>query len=67
MDEKVKDLIGIDARFTSRYIAKCVGISVGATHTILRHDLRMRWIYNICHMLRFGLEYPSRGDPPIGR
>ena len=34
--EKVKDLIATDARFTTRYIAKCVGISVGAAHTILR-------------------------------
>jgi hypothetical protein len=37
--EKVEDLIATDARF--RYIAKCVGISVGAAHTILRFDLKM--------------------------
>ena len=42
--EKVKDLIATDARFTTRYIAKCVGISVGAAHTILRRDLKMRRI-----------------------
>jgi hypothetical protein len=28
MVEKVKDLISTDARCTSRYIAKCVGISL---------------------------------------
>jgi hypothetical protein len=51
MVEKVKDLIATNARFTTtcRYIAKCVGISVGASHTILRRDLKMsrisaRWI-----------------------
>jgi hypothetical protein len=44
MVEKVKDLIATDARFTTRYIAKCVGNSVGAAHTILRHGLRMRLI-----------------------
>jgi hypothetical protein len=36
MVEKVKKLIGTDARFRPRYKAKCVGISVGAAHTILR-------------------------------
>jgi hypothetical protein len=40
--EKLKDLIATDARFTTRYIVKCVGISVGAAHKILRHDLKMR-------------------------
>jgi hypothetical protein len=38
----VKDLIATDDRFTTRYIAKCVGISVGDTCTILRRDLKMR-------------------------
>jgi hypothetical protein len=36
--EKVKDLIANDARFTTRYVAKCVCISVGAAHKILRRD-----------------------------
>lgn len=34
--EKVKDSIGTDTRFTTRHIDKCVGISVGASHTIFR-------------------------------
>ena len=42
--EKVKNLVATDARFTTRHIAKCIGISVGAAHTILRHDLKMRRI-----------------------
>ena len=42
--EKVTTLVATDARFTTRPIAKCVGISVGAAHTILRRDLRMRRI-----------------------
>ena len=42
--EKVKNLVATDARLTTRHIAKCVGISVGAVHTILRHDLKMRRI-----------------------
>jgi ribosomal protein S25 len=41
MVEKLKDLIATDARFTTRYIAKCVGISVGAARTILRSYLKM--------------------------
>ena len=41
---KVMDLVATDARFTTRHIAKCVGISVGAAHTILRRDLKMRSI-----------------------
>ena len=32
--EKVTNLVATDARFTTRHIAKCVGISVGADHTI---------------------------------
>ena len=46
MVEKVKNLVATDARFTTRHIAKCVGtsISVGAAHTILRRDLKMRRI-----------------------
>jgi hypothetical protein len=39
MVEKLKDLIATDAKFTTKYIAKCIGISVGAAHTILRRDL----------------------------
>ena len=42
--EKVKKLVATDARFTTRHIAKCVGISVGAANTILRRDLKMRRI-----------------------
>ena len=42
--EKVKNMVATDARFTLRHIAKCVGISVGAAHTILRRDLKMRRI-----------------------
>ena len=50
--EKVMNLVAIDARFTTRHIAKCVGISVGAAHTILRRDLKMRkisarWIHHL--------------------
>jgi hypothetical protein len=37
---KGKDFIAIDTRFTTRYIVKCVGISTGAAHTILRGDLK---------------------------
>ena len=47
--EKVTNLVATEARFTTMHIAKCVGISVGAAHTILRRDLKMkrisaRWI-----------------------
>ena len=42
--EKVTNLVATDARFSTKHIAKCVGISVGAAHTILRHDLKMRRI-----------------------
>ena len=42
--EKVTNSVATDARFTTRYIAKCVGISVGAAHTILRRGLKMRRI-----------------------
>ena len=42
--EKVTSLVATDTRFTTRHIAKCVGISVGAAHTILRGDLKMRRI-----------------------
>ena len=45
--EKVTNLVATDARFTTRHIAKCVGISVGAAHTILRRDLKMK---RICQM-----------------
>jgi hypothetical protein len=40
MVEKVKDFIVTDARFTIRYLAKCVGIAVGDAHKILRRDLK---------------------------
>ena len=42
--EKVTNFIATDARFTTRHLAKCTGISVGASHTILRRDLKMRRI-----------------------
>ena len=42
--EKVTNSVAADARFTTRHIAKCVGISVGAADTILRRDLKMRRI-----------------------
>ena len=42
--EKVTNLVATDARFRTRHIANCVGISVGAAHTILRRDLKMRRI-----------------------
>jgi hypothetical protein len=45
MIEKVNDLIATGARFTTRYIAKCVGFSVGAAYTILRCNLEMRRKY----------------------
>jgi hypothetical protein len=41
---KIEDLIATDERFIIRYIAKCVGISVGAADAILRHYLKMRMI-----------------------
>jgi hypothetical protein len=49
---KVKDLSATNAKCTTRYIAKCVGISVGAAHIILRRDLIMRrvsvrWIHHL--------------------
>ena len=37
-------MVATDARFTTRHIAKCSGISVGAGHTIIRRDLKMRRI-----------------------
>ena len=42
--EEVTNLVATDTRFTTRHIAKCVRISVGAAHTILRRDLKMRRI-----------------------
>ena len=42
--EKVTNLVATDARFTSRHIANCVGISAVAAHKILRRDLKMRRI-----------------------
>ena len=42
--EKITNLVATDARFTTRHIAKCVGISVGAAHTIRKRDLKMRRI-----------------------
>ena len=42
--EEVTNLVATDDRFTTRHIAKCVGISVGAAHTIVRRDVKMRRI-----------------------
>ena len=42
--ENVTNLVTTDARFTTRHIAKWVDISVGAAHTIFRHDLKLRQI-----------------------
>ena len=42
--EKLTNLVATDAIFTIRHIAKCVGISVAAAHTILRRNLKMRRI-----------------------
>jgi hypothetical protein len=49
MVEKSKGLVTTDARRT--FIAKCVGISVGAAYTILRYDLKMRSARWIPHLL----------------
>ena len=50
--EKVTNLVATDARFTTTHIAKCVGISLGAAHTIPKRDLKMRrisarWIHHL--------------------
>ena len=42
--QKIVEKVFYDARFTTRHIAKCIGISVGAAHTILRRALKMRRI-----------------------
>ena len=42
--EKVTNLVATDAIFKNRHIAKCVSISVGTAHKILRRDLKMRRI-----------------------
>ena len=49
MVEKVREIVSADARFTVREIARKVGISIGAVHSILRKHLKMnkitaRWI-----------------------
>lgn len=49
MVAKVKKMVANDARFSVKHIARCVGISTGAVHTILKRDLKMkricaRWI-----------------------
>jgi hypothetical protein len=41
---KIKDLIATDARSRTMYIAKFVCISVGAAHTNIRRDFKVRWI-----------------------
>ena len=50
--EKVTNLVATNAKLPTRHTAKCVGVSVGAAHTILRHDLKMkkisaRWIHHL--------------------
>ena len=42
--EKVTNLVATDAIFTTRHIAKCVCMSVGAARLILSRDLKMRRI-----------------------
>ena len=42
--EKVTNLVATNAKFTTRHIAKCVGISAGAAHTIPTGALKMRRI-----------------------
>ena len=49
MLEKVREIVSTDTRFTVREIARKVGISIGAVHSILRKHLKMnkisgRWI-----------------------
>jgi hypothetical protein len=44
-----KDFNTTDARFTTMYIAKCIGISVGSAHSILRRDLKIR---RMCQMYK---------------
>jgi hypothetical protein len=65
MVEKGKDLIATDARFTNRYIAKCVGISVRAAHTILRYDLKMRSARWIPHLLIKGQKHVLKQFPKL--
>ena len=42
--KKVTNFVATNARFTTRHIAECVGISVGGAHTSLSCDLKMRRI-----------------------
>ena len=44
MVAKVKRIVTSDARYTTRQIASMVGISLGAAHAILKHNLKMRKI-----------------------
>ena len=44
MVAKVKQIVTSDARYTTRQIASMVGISFGAAHAILKHNLKMRKI-----------------------
>jgi hypothetical protein len=44
MVAKVKEIELIDTRYTTRQIASIFGISLGAAHTILQLDLKMRKI-----------------------
>jgi hypothetical protein len=48
--DRRNDFIATDARFTTRYIAKWTGISVGAAHTIVKRGLKMRRISASCQM-----------------
>jgi hypothetical protein len=43
-------------------------LSILSLHSLCQYNVLFTVEYvnnNICHMLRFGSEYPSRGDPPI--
>jgi hypothetical protein len=44
MVPKMKEIVYIDVRYSIRQIANIVGISKGAAHTILKHDLKMNTI-----------------------
>jgi len=45
MIEKVRKMVSTDARFTVREIARKVGISIGAVHSILIKHLKMNKIF----------------------
>ena len=42
--DKVNDLLKIDARMTTRQVARCLCISTGSTYKILKKKIRVRGI-----------------------